>query len=37
MNPFSWTKWVFYMSKLSYQDKINLYNDKKILVSRKEC
>ena len=30
MNPVSWTKKRgFYMGKLSYEDKINLYNDKK--------
>ena len=31
MNPVSWTKKKrgFYMSKLSYEDKINLYNDRK--------
>ena len=31
MNPVSWTwKRGFYMSKLSYEDKINLYNDWKM-------
>ena len=31
MDPVSWTKKKrgFYMSKLSYEDKINLYNDRK--------
>ena len=30
MNPVSWTwKRGFYMSKLSYEDKINIYNNKK--------
>lgn len=31
MNPVSWTqeKRGFYMTKLTYEDKINLYNDKK--------
>ena len=31
MNPVSWTQGneVFIMSKLSYEDKINLYNDRK--------
>ena len=31
MNPVSWTKKKrgFYMSKLTYEDKINIYNDKK--------
>ena len=31
MNPVSWTKQKrgFYMTKLSYEDKINMYSDKK--------
>ena len=30
MNPVSWTwKRSFYMSKLTYEDKINMYSDKK--------
>ena len=35
MNPVSWTKKKrgFYMSKLSYEDRINLYNDRKKGVS----
>ena len=36
MNPVSWTrKRGFYMSKLSYEDKINLYEDKKQGISTK--
>lgn len=36
MNPVSWTKKRgFYMSKLSYKDKINLYKDKKQGISTK--
>lgn len=35
MNPVSWTKQKrgFYMGKLSFEDKINLYNDRKSGVS----
>lgn len=34
MNPVSWTwKRGFYMSKLSYEDKINIYNNKKEEIS----
>ena len=36
MNPVSWTwKRGFYMSKLSYEDKINIYNNKKERISIK--
>ena len=38
MNPVSWTKKRgFYMSKLSYEDKINLYEDKNKEYQQNHC